>query len=1134
MRCARSVQRADLLGAPVPSGAPGSAFHRGTRMQRLSALRSLALLFLAATAIQAQNSGIQGVVKDSTDAVIPAVELTVTNTNTGVKYTAQTNDVGFYSIPFLNPGTYQVQALGEGFAPAVRENLKLDVQQIARVDFTLSIGTVAETVEVSAAAALLESEQATMGQVIDNKRIVEMPLNKRNYLELARLSVGILPGNNVGAGTRPGQNEAGYVGMGMRGYQNEVLIDGVDNSSRSGGGPLGFEAQATKPSVDAVGEFKVVTNNFSAEYGYRMGPKVLVSIKSGTNQLHGTAFEFIRNDKLDATNFFANRSGSAKPTLRQNQFGGTFGGPIIKNKTFGFFSYQGTRIRIGSSLLATVPSAAARAGDFANERLNSNMIFDPLTTVGTGAAATRQRFANDVIPSSRFDPVSAPLMALYPQSNIQGLEFGFNNYFRSPSNSDDTDLYDFRVDHNFSDRDRVFFRMSLRRQFRVTESPLPVSAGGEGGETVDLDGNNLGFTWTHSFTPTVHNETRFGFTHFPSRFDTLIQEPLNAKYGIKNSPGDSFDDGLNQGFSFFNITGYNNLGTPCCWPNINNMDNVHFSDNLMWQRGNHSIKMGFDTRRLNIYREAMRFRRGQFAFTKVFTSEKPNVAASRNATGNGLADMLLGYVQSTQVGNPAGENAVVPYYGTYIQDDWRATSKLTVTLGLRWELFHRGFYPHGTVPGRTGVSNYITVFNGLQAGQDEYFARPTSAHDCGCDQDLNNFAPRLGLAYKLDNKTVIRASAGVFYGEPDSVTMGTVWSRQTPDFTEIATPSLDNITPVTLVKDGFLPVTLPAAEPLPNTGATASYRRQPTQHSAQWFFDVQRELAGDMVWVIGYQGSSTSNILYSLDVNNPGPDPSIPAARRRLRPERTAVNINEPGAIANYNAFVTRLEKRFSKGLTFLTSYTWSHNIDNNTQPLDSGFSNVANVYNRNAERSSANLDIRQNFTTSFTWELPFGKGRSFGAGWNGVTDAVLGGWQVGGILTLRAGLPYEVTFPGDPQNTGTTNRGNRIASGKLDNPTIDNWFDQSAFVISAPGVYGNNGRNVLVGPGGKSYDLMLGKRFNMPWEGHHVQLRFEAFNMTNTPVFGLPNGGMLVASTGTINRADEPRRIQFGLKYIF
>ena len=1097
-------------------------------------LRLIALCTVATTICFAQTSGIQGVITDSTGGVIPAADVTVTNVATGVEYEAQSNETGLYSVPFLSPGTYSLTAQTEGFAPSTRENLKLDVQQIARVDFTLSVGTVAEVVEVSAAAALLESEQAAMGQVIDNQRIVEMPLNKRNYLELAQLSVGILPGATVGAGTRPGRNEAGFVGMGMRGYQNNVMIDGIDNGSRAGGGPLGFEAQASKPSVDAVGEFKVVTNNMSAEYGFRMGPKVLVSIKSGSNELHGSAFEFVRNEKLDATNFFANRSGAEKPTLRQNQFGGTLGGPIIKNKTFGFFSYQGTRIRLGRSFLATVPSGLARSGDFSMERTNFNQIFDPATTVGTGADASREPFPNNAIPASRFDPVSTPLLSRYPASNIEGREFGFNNYFRAPSDADDTDQYDFRVDHNLSDSDRLFFRMSIRRQFRVNQSPLPVEAGGQGGQTVDLNGDNLAFNWTHSFSPTLHNEARFGFTHFPTRFDTLIQEPLNATLGIKGAPGDTFGDGFDQGFSFFNINGYNNLGTPCCWPNINNMDNIQIVNNLLWQKGSHGIKFGFDYRRLNIFREAMRFRRGQFLFNRVFTAEQPNIGRSRARTGNGLAEMMLGTVGQTRVGNPAGENAVVPYTGIYVQDDWKVTPRLTLTLGLRWELFNRGYYPKGHIPGRTGVSNYITAYNGLPAGQEEYWDRPEDGSDCGCENDLNNFAPRVGIAYRLNEKTVIRASAGIFYGEGDIVTDGSAWSRQVPDFTEIITPTFDNITPVTLVKDGFLPVTLPAAEPLPNTGASASYRSQPTQYASQWFVDIQRELPENTVWIIGYQGSSTHFMQYRFDINNPGPHPTIPARRRRLRPLRTGVTLGEPGANASYNALVTRLEKRFSKGVTFLTSYTWSHNIDNNTQFLDTGLFNVANHYDRGAERASANIDMTQSFTSSFTWQLPFGKDRAIGSNWGGAADAILGGWQVGGLVSLRTGFPFEVTFPGDPQNSGTTNRGNRVGSGVLSNPTIDNWFDQSAFVVSEPGVYGTNGRNVLRGPGGRNFDFMLGKRFRMPWEGHTVQFRFEAFNFTNTPQFGQPVGGMLRAATGTINRAGEPRRIQFGLKYLF
>ncbi|MCP5109699.1 MAG: hypothetical protein GY953_02565, partial [bacterium] len=375
---------------------------------------------------------------------------------------------------------------------------------------------------------------------------------------------------------------------------------------------------------------------------------------------------------------------------------------------------------------------------------------------------------------------------------------------------------------------------------------------------------------------------------------------------------------------------------------------------------------------------------------------------------------------------------------------------------------------------------------------------------------------------------------GLFYAEGDIVTDdGSSWARQTPDFTEVITPT-DNIQPATLVKDGFPFVQLPADAPVPNTGAAARYRQRKNQYAAQWFFDLQRELPGEVVWVIGYQGTKSTHMPYRLNINHPGPHPSIPERQRRLRPERTAVTLSEPGAIANYNALVTRFEKRYTQGLTFLASYTWSHNIDNNTQFLDTGLFNVANQYNRDAERSSANIDMRHNFVFSGTWELPFGRGRAYGAGWGGAMDAILGGWQLGAFLSLRSGFPFEITFPGDPQNTGSTNRGNRIGEGKLGNPTIDNWFDQSAFVISEPGVYGNTGRNVLVGPDQRNLDFIMAKRFTMPWEGHYLQFRFESFNLTNTPKFAQPNGGMLRTTTGTINRADEPRRIQLGLKYVF
>jgi Carboxypeptidase regulatory-like domain len=1100
----------------------------------------LMLVFLAAMGSAfAQDAAIQGVVTDPSGAFVPDVAITVTNIATGVVSAVKTNEQGFYSVPFLLPARYKIEAIQAGFAPQTRE-LKVDVNQTARVDFTLRLGAVAESIEVTAAAALLESENTSVGQVIENKRIVEMPLNLRNYLELAQLSLGVQPARSQGYGARTGGEdgtEGGFIAVGQHAYQTNVLLDGVDNSSRASGGPLGFQAQAVKPAVDSVGEFKVVVSNNSAEYGYRMGGKVLVSTKSGSNEFHGSVYHFLRNDKFDGTNFFANRSGSTKPTLRQNQFGVTFGGPIIRNNTFFFFSYQGTRIRRGKSFLSTVPGPLARSGDFSQEGLNRDRIYDPLTTTGTGAAAIRTQFPNNVIPSSRWDPVSAAIIANYPLPNIPGRENLPDNYFFSPSDTDDGDQTDIRIDHNFTDKDRAFFRWSIRRDFKLQNGPLPISANGGGlGQTVDLPADNLAASWTRTFSATLFNEFRFGFTHYPTRFDILDTENLNAKYGIKGVPGDTFNDGLDHGLARFSPTGYNEIGSRSFWPNANNMDNYQINDNLLIQRGKHALKTGVEFRRLDIFREAQRFRRGRFAFSKVYTSERPNDAASRSATGNGLADMLLGWSSQTQVGNQLADDAVAPYWGLYFLDDWKVNSRLTINAGVRWELFQTPYFPNGVPVGRLGVSRFITEFNGVGPGDPRYetFERPKDGRDCGCKEDLNNFAPRFGLAYKLTNSTVIRSGFGIFYGEADYLTSETArWINQTPDFTEVIVNGT-NVAQAAFVRDGFAPVVLPATAPVPGTNIEATYDELPNQYSSQWFLDVQQELPGDILFVVGYQGSKSTHLFNSRNINNGGPHPTIPENQRRVRPTWNAVSLREAGSNANYNALVAKVEKRFSKGLTFITSYTWSHTIDQGNESLDENLSGRANQYDLSAERGNSSLDRRHTFISSFTYELPFGRGKPFGTAWNGALDAVLGGWQMGGIVTLRTGFPFDVTYPGDPQNSGTTNRGNRIASGKLDNPTIDQWFDQFAFVASAPGVFGNTGRNVLYGPGFNNLDFILGKRFIMPWKEHQLQFRFEAFNFTNTPHFNQPVRGLRASNTATINEADEPRRIQFALKYNF
>jgi hypothetical protein len=1101
--------------------------------------RTLCLICLSTLSLVAQNSAIQGVIIDPSGAPVPDVAVSISNKATGVVSSAKTNQRGFYSVPLLPNGTYRVAAAKSGFSPISRDHLVLNVDQTARVDFSLTLGTVAEVVEVTAAAALLESETTTMGQVIEQKRIVEMPLNLRNYLELAKLSAGVLPARALGRGARTAgedNSEGGFIALGQRAYQTNVLLDGVDNSSRASGGPLGFQSQAVKPPVDAVAEFKVVTNNNSAEYGYRMGGKVIVSTRSGSNELHGTLYEFLRNDKFDGTNFFANRSGSEKPTLRQNQFGGTIGGPVLRNRTFFFFSYQGTRIRQGQSFTSTVPSVEARMGNFANEGLNRNRIYDPLTTTGTGAAAVRQPFPGNIIPASRFDPVTKPIIDLYPLPNVAGREYQPNNFFFAPSDQETSNQYDIKIDHNFSDRDRTFFRYSIRRDDKLQNGPLPREAFGGGlGQTIFLPSDNVMGNWTHLITPTLYNEARFGYTHFPTRFDILETQNLNQTFGVKGAPGDTFDDGQDHGLARFNPNGYNEIGSRSFWPNRNFLENFQFNDNLLWQKGSHSVKAGVEYRRSDIFREAQRFRRGFFQFSKVFTAERPNVAASRTQTGNGLADMLLGWSSQTTVGNQLSEDATVPYWGLYIQDDWKLSSTLTLNLGLRWELFQSPYFPDGVEVGRLGVSRFLTEFNVAPTDpRYETFQRPTDGRDCGCKEDWNNFAPRLGVAWRVTPNTVVRTGAGIFYGEADYLTSESArWINQTPDFTEVVTPT-NNIVPAAIVRNGFAPVTLPASAPVPGTNLEVSRDEYPNQYASQWFFDIQRELPGDILVAVGYQGAKATHLYQGRNINNGGPHPTIPANQRRVRPTWNNVTLRDPGFNSSYNAMVAKAEKRFSKGLTFITSYTWSHNIDQNNESLDQGFSGAANPYNYRAERGNSSLDRRHSFVGSFTYELPFGRGRAFGGGWGRPMDALLGGWQLGGILSLRTGIPFSVSYPGDPQNSGTANRGNRIGTGTLDNPTIDKWFDEFAFVASAPGVFGNTGRNVLYGPGSRNFDFILGKRFSMPWEGHAVQFRFESFNFTNTPTFGQPNAGLRGPATATITDADQPRRIQFALKYIF
>ena len=1093
--------------------------------------RLLLSLVLTACAALAQNSGVQGLVADSSGASIPGAVLTLTNIETGVALKYATNERGVYVAPSLNPGRYKLEAAAPGFATQSVNEFRLEVGQTARFNFELKPGTVVETVQVAANAVLLNVDTTEVGQVIDSKRITEMPLNGRNYLQLAQFTTGVLPGGNTNQGSRA-RDEGQFAAAGMQMSQNNVLLDGNDNSSRSSGGPLGFEAQAVKPPVDAVAEFKVVTNNMSAEYGYRAGAKVLVNTRAGTNDFHGSLYEFLRNDKLDATNFFANRSGAAKPAYKQNQFGGTIGGPVLKNRTFFFFSYQGTRIRFGQSYISSVPSRdIVERGDFSQQPAVRRNVFDPLTLTGSGANAIRQPFPNNTIPMNRWDPVVRRILPLYPASNLPGRDNLPDNYFYSPSDSDDGDQYDMRGDHNFTERHRFFARYSLRDQFRNQPGTLPYPAMGGQGQTVDLKGHNIVANLSSTLSATLFNEFRFGVSKFDTAFDIPFTENLNPEFGIKGAPGDNFNDGQTHGWTRFSPGGFAEIGARSFWPNANNIMNYMVTNSLLWQRGKHTLKFGGEYRHLNIFRDASRFRRGQFAFSGQFTAERPNVGASRGSSGNGMADMLLGWASGGNYGTNQGENVVAPYYAGFIQDDWRIARNFTLNIGLRYELFGMGRFPD---PERQTVSRYLFEGINVASRAEERLVFPTSESDCGCKLDRNNFAPRLGFAWSVTEKTVIRSGAGIFYGEANSLSgEASNYLTGAPRAAELALQPNFERTQYT-VQNGFPALVI--SNELPNrANINVTPDRKDTLTAYQWFFDVQRTLPFDTLVTVGYMGTKGTFLAGTRNLNLPmTPSANIAANQRFNRPEFNSIAYQDNFLNSSYHGLTAKVEKRFSRGLTFLSSFTWSKSIDQGNENLLDGGQGSATPWDLSLERGLSTMHRKFVYVFSGVYELPFGKGRQFAT--SGPASWILGGWQLGGLLSLATGMPVGHTINVNNQNLGGAVRGNWVRNPNLpsDERTINRWFDTGFVVPSAPGVLSNAGRNLIIGPGRRNLDIMVGRDFLLPIEGHRLQFRFESFNFTNTPAFGPPNAAVGSPNAGRIIQADDPRRIQFALKYLF
>lgn len=1067
-------------------------------MRRTLALLAVAIVWTLPVYSVAQSfrGTIVGSVKDSTGAVLPGVEITVTNTGTGAQRTAVSGESGDYSVPLLPPGSYSVSAALSGFKTDVRSGITLNVDQVARIDMTLQVGEISERVEVVGDAPLINTESSTVGTVIENSKVVELPLNGRQFLQLNLL----VPGASTPVqGSQNSTQGGSFVVNGAREQDNNFLIDGIDNND------LAINIHTVSLSIDAIQEFKVQASTYTAEFGRSGGGQINVTTKSGTNDFNGTVFEFVRNDMFDARNFFA--SGTAKkPKFRQNQFGGSVGGPIVRNKTFFFFNVDVTKVRQAVTQTAHVPSLLERNGDFT---ASGTTVFDPSTY--DAATNTRQPFPGNQIPANRINPVSRNILNLFmPLPNRSDPQ---QNFISAPTAPRDVEQFTIKIDHKLPGNDDLFARYTLNDDDRYNAfEPFGRFADvpGFGTNTVNKQQHGGG-GWIHIFSPSLINEARIGFNRFNAgifqdRYKE--QEDRNGMVGIQGAFPAPFTFGLTR----MTITGFTSLGDRG-WQN--RWDTTwDVSDIISYTRGAHRFKGGFSVRPFQKNRNVTDVRETA-TFTPTFSTDPRNAAA----TGSAFADFLLGFPVRSSVQSLFPDAFARLYQRTvnssyYFQDDWKVSQSLTLNLGVRYEL-NTAIIEH-----RNHQSNWDPATNSLILATPE---RPNLY-----DTDKNNFAPRFGFAWSPfgNARTSIRGGYGIFYST--KLENQTQALAQNPPFVGTRSFTSDPNIPGIVIDSPF---SGRVAAALP-TYRYIDPKNYPDGYMQQWSLNVGRELVPNLVTEIGYVGSKGTKLDNARDFNQARLGPGTAASRRPF-PTVSTITQYLSGANSNYHSFQFKTEKRMSSGLSFLSSYTWSKSID-----VSSRWGNaVQNSYDINAERGLSDFDVRHRWSLSYTYELPFGQGRHFLGSTNRLGQAILGGWQLSGILSLQTGNPMTAVISQDRANIGAGNqRPNLIGDPNLKGKgTPERWFNTQAFALPAAGTFGNAGRNVIQGPPVKNMDLALTKRFPVT-EGQSLQFRAEMFNFTNHPNWDRPDLTFDGRTFGRILSSNvySMRQIQFALKYYF
>ena len=1124
---------------------------------------------------QSITASLEGAITDPAGAAIPNAAVHITNTGTGVTTTLSTDNQGHYVAASLTPGPYRALVEATGFKRAGRQGIDLQVNQAARLDIRLEIGTSSETIEVTGQSPLLDASTSTVGQVIDNRSIVNLPLNSRNSWSLVFLAPGVT--GNVG----DKYNNVNISINGGRPGTAALMVDGIPSATALTNPIQGFTAY---PSVDSVQEFKVETNNYSAEFGRSGSGVVNLIYKSGTNQLHASFFEFLRNSKLDANSFFSNQAGAPLASFKRNQFGTTITGPVLipklyngHNKTFFLFGYEAQRQTSASNLNTTVPTLLQRAGDFSQTRNAAGAlisIYDPATTTQNGAAFTRQAFPGNTIPANRFDTVAANAAKYYPQPNLPGSPFTFtNNFFIAGAAADNITNYDAKLDENINDQHRFFLRASRRIDDATPANYVPGDIGiAQGGVNILDTFINAAFDYTYTHSPTLLFDIRFGYGRST---EGRIPRSLNFDPVSLGFPS-YMRQAAGLMFPGIQPAGYFSLGNGggSQWgPAGYNTQSLGSNNTKVLSR--HLIKFGGEWRVMQANVSQGADITGTFTFARTFT-QGPNPNAATATAGDAFASFLLG-TGSGQLQLPRSVAAESMYYAGYVADDWKVSRRLTLNLGFRYgidlpltERYNRmnQFDPNAASPlaGPAGLPNLKggLVFNGVGS-----LGRRAEA------ADKNGWDPRFGFAYELFKRTVLRGAFGIFHAPSlysASGTQGSAGFSSTTQFVSAA----NGVTPTNYLRTpfpgGLQPITANSQGLATAVGTSVSAALLgdiSVPYTENWSFNMQQQLPGSVKLEAGYVGSHGLHLSYNnINLNQLRPEQlstqlqqqvknpffgiittgtlstaTVPASLLAVRfPQFTSVGLAFPsGAKSIYHSFQFKTEKRFSAGLTLLASYTFQKLIDDNSITAVVGANaTIQNQYDMRSERSVSANDISQTLSLSYVYDLPFGHGRLLGSSWNRPVDAILGGWQINGIATFATGLPVAVTT----QNTANANNAslrpnNNGHSAKLSGPVesrLIKYFDTSVFSQPAPFTFGNTGRvlpDVRI-PGTKNLDFSLFKSFRL-MESVSLQLRAEAFNLANRVQFGRPNSNLNAANFGQITgQANSPRQMQFGLKLLF